>query len=85
MNSYTLVRKQVKNDNQKPPGDPVITCHYCKKKGHMAKECRKAAADRARESGGRETQPKPGKTKIRCYNCHELGHIAAANLQCTRK
>ena len=39
---------------------------------------RKAAADRARESGGQETQLKPGKTKIRCYNCHELGHIAAA-------
>ena len=50
-------------------------CHYCKKKGHLAKECRKAIADKANESGA--SKPKTEKSKIRCYNCQEMGHIAA--------
>ena len=54
------------------------TCHYCKIKGHIAKDCRKAMADRMTEKGRREAnKTKMEWNKIKCYNCQETGHIAA--------
>ena len=67
-------------------------CQYCDKRGHVAKECRKAAADKTaadksttdKSVGGRQTeglQPNPRAKRergpLRCFNCQEIGHIAA--------
>ena len=48
---YTLVRKQVKNDNQKPPGEPVITATIARRKATWLR------------SAGRQQQIEHGKVE----------------------
>ncbi len=50
-------------------------CQYCEKRGHTAKECRKAAAERSPSSSSR-TETAKWKDKRVCYSCREVGHIA---------
>eukprot|EP00974_Lingulodinium_polyedra_P098113 9511640-Lingulodinium_polyedra.AAC.1 len=38
---------------------PDIVCHYCQKKGHIKKDCRKKAADDAKKAEGGAPEPKP--------------------------
>ena len=56
-------------------------CQYCEKRGHTAKECRKAAADRSSSSSSRTETAKWKDTRV-CYSCKEVGHIAP---NCPRK
>ena len=61
---YALARKQMigitntdqKTDVQQQP--EVVRCQYCNKKGHLARECRKAAADQARKNEGTQDATK---------------------------
>ena len=77
IHSRRLESQEPSRETNRSSSESEVTrrCHYCKKKGHLAKECRKAIADKANESGA--SKLKTEKSKIRCYNCQEMGHIAA--------
>lgn len=59
---YVLVRKQANSrawTNGKPKetetsSSKAVCCHYCNKRGHLARECRKAIADKTKKEGSQE-------------------------------
>ena len=82
---YALARKQIigitnadqKTNVQQQP--EVVQCQYCNKKGHLARECRKATADQARKNEGTQdaTKFRRDRSAVRCYSCQQVGHIAS--------
>ena len=53
-----LISKQTSTPNYKPPDKKKIKCFYCKKKGHIVKDCSKKKADSNRQKEAEEISSK---------------------------
>ena len=54
-----------------------VTCHFCKKKGHLMKDCFQKKRQDALKEGKPGTKP-PGKFQGKCNHCGKSGHKEAA-------
>ncbi len=60
-------------------------CNYCRKPGHIERDCRKKEYDQRARDSHAKAAPSPfsrDSTGVKCYNCNETGHYATS---CPRK
>ena len=65
IHSRQLESKEPSRETNRSSSESEVTrCHYCKKKGHLAKECRKAITDKANESGASKPKAKKKQNQV---------------------
>ena len=65
------------NDNQQNTEQTKIVCHYCKKPGHVIRECRKRIRKEQEQRNGPSTQkmkPSTSKSYAPCPHCQRTNH-----------
>ena len=65
------------NDNQQNTGQTKILCHYCKKPGHVIRDCRKRIRKEQEQRNNPSTQkmkPSTSKSYAPCPHCQRTNH-----------
>ena len=65
------------NDNQQNTEQLKVVCHYCKKPGHVIRECRKRMRREQEQRNGPSTQkmkPSTSKSYAPCPHCQRRNH-----------
>ena len=65
------------NDNQQNTEQTKIVCHYCKKPGHVIRDCRKMIRKEEEQRNNPSTQkmkPSTSKSYAPCPHCHKTNH-----------
>ena len=65
------------NDNQQNTEQTKIVCHYCKKPGHVIRECRKRIRKEQEQRNGPSTRmmkPSTSKSYAPCPHCQRTNH-----------
>lgn len=53
-----------------------VRCHYCKRMGHVIKECRARKRDRNMQVSAVRQSNNKNRSNVVCYNCRDSGHYA---------
>ena len=68
------------NDNQQNNEQAKIVCHYCKKPGHVIRDCRKSKKDEKKQEQRNDpsiqnTKPSTCKSFALCPHCQRTNHL----------
>ena len=85
--NYVQAQKPMASERTMPPWSLdfyTVKCQYCGRKGHLARDCRKAASNQSTDQtkkagtdGRSEPDPTPKRRDRRCYRCNEPSRIAS--------
>ena len=65
------------NDNQQNTEQTKVVCHYCKKPGHVIRECRKRIRkeqEQRNEPSTQKMKPSTSKSYAPCPHCQRTNH-----------
>ena len=65
------------NENQQNTEQTKIVCHYCKKPGHVVRDCRKRIRKEQEQRNGpfiQNTKPSISKSYAQCLHCQRTNH-----------
>ena len=67
------------NENQKNTEQTKVTCHYCKKPGHVIRDCRKRMRkeqEQRNDTPNQNIKPSTSKSFAQCPHCQRTNHPA---------